>query len=112
MVNPASEASIHEFEDTLIRRIDEMTFIIEGLENHEPYKKVIESWKRTVTALDAHWHLEGNPQKLHEMRVTKMASMELINYIEFLKQDREKLYMELAKIQNPDDIVNKDYDER
>lgn len=107
--NP-TEKSMHQLEEELISRVAELSYIVNGLEGHEPYQKMVASFLRTRESIDANWHLISDPLKLQELRVTKYAVEELINYIPNAKADLERCQLELGKLQNPDDVVNKDYD--
>lgn len=113
MVNqPLSAAkTIEEYEEQLLAKIEELSYTLNGLENHGPFLRIVENWKSTSQLINDSWHLVSDPIKLHEMRVTKMAALELINTVELLRQDLEKAKTELAKIHHPDDIINKEYDE-
>ena len=99
-----------ELEEELIRRIDEGGYIVNGLEKHEPYLKLIEIFKQTRQQIDDTWHLVSDPAKLSELRVTKFAANTLIDFIPNLKGDVDRFQQELVKLQNPDEFVNKDYD--
>jgi len=111
LANPSlSEKTIAEYENDLVRRIDELSYIINGLENYGPYSRVVEMFKVTRTSIDDNWHLIADPVKISELRMTKYAVNTLIDYIPSLKQDLEKLQVELVKLQNPDDVINKDVD--
>lgn len=99
-----------ELEDDLIERIARLTFIIGGLDGHEPFEEVIRMFSQTRKTIDDNWHLVSDPAKLSELRMTKMAVNTLIDFIPNLKVDKQRLQDELMKIQNPDDIINKDYD--
>lgn len=104
------DREIVEVEQELISRIGDLSVIVDGLEHHAPFLKLIETFQRTVKSIDSVWHMTIDPQKLNELRITKFAADEIINYISIAKQERQKLQMELAKLENPDLIINKDYD--
>lgn len=105
LVNQKSE---RDYQDFLISQIDELSVIVNGLDNYAPFNKLIEKWKKTNEAIDSSWHLFTDLNKLNEARITKFAAMELINCIESLKSDLNKAQTELVKLQNPDEFINKD----
>lgn len=107
-VRPNREVA--ELENELIRRIEQASYIIDGLRDNGPYKAMVGVFKETRDAIDATWHLVGDPTKLAELRMTKMAAETLINYIPNMEADRRRLQEELVKMQNPDEIIHKDYD--
>ena len=106
-VKSPSDRTLEEFELALVKDIAERQLILDGLDGNQAYERVIESFKRTACDIDARWHTVNDPNILIEMRITKMAAVELINYLDYVRSDLERLRMELAKIKNPDDIINK-----
>lgn len=106
----ASDKNLEEIEAYLSAQTDELNFLVQGLENYEPFLKLIEKFKRTSDSLDASWHLFTDPVKFNEARITKFAAMELIHIVDNLKSDLEKAHIELAKLKNPKELMNKDVD--
>jgi len=102
--------NIQELEEELIVRIERMRFIISGLEGYKPFEEVLEMFRETRKNIDENWHLLNDITKLNELRMTKMAVNTLIEYIPNLKNDLNRYQEELIKLQNPDEIINKDYD--
>ena len=105
-----SQKTIEQYEEELINRIKDASFIINGLDNYGPYNKIVDMFKENRQYIDDHWHLVNDPAKINELRISKMACNTLINFVSNLKMDREKFQIELGKLTNPDDIINKDYD--
>lgn len=102
--------NLEEIEKYLVETIQELSYLVNGLENHGPFLKLVERWQKTNESLDASWHLFGDPVKFNEARVTKFAAMELIDCVAHLKAELGRAELEMAKLRNPTDIVNKDYD--
>ena len=107
-----SEKTAQEYEEEIVKQIESLQYIISGLKDYGPYLKVVEMFEKTRKSIDDNWHLVSDPVKLSELRMTKYAVNTLIDYIPNIQMDLEKLHVELAKVQNPDDIVHKDYDPR
>ena len=105
-----SEKTQEQYEEELLKRIEDATYIITGLENYAPYNKVIDMFKENRSFIDDNWHLVHDPMKLAELRMAKMAYNTLIEYIPNLKNDREKFKVEFAKLNNQDDVILKDVD--
>ena len=101
---------IEELESEITQRIGELDFIVNGLENYAPYQALTSSIEKTIKGIDDTWHLITDPKQYNELRTTKMAALEITQYIHIAKAELSKLREELVKLQNPDDFVNKDYD--
>lgn len=110
MIEETQDRTQEQMEKELIARIAKSNMVIQGLENHGPFKTVMEDFKGTIEMIDNSWHLVGDPAKLNEFRVTKMAAISLVNCLDGYKFDMKKATEELAKIQNPDKLVSRDYD--
>lgn len=106
----ASQKTEQDFENFLVAQVDELNFIIDGLENNPSFNMLVDKWKKTNESLDNSWHLLNDPIKFNEARITKFAAMELINCISTLKNDLARAETELFKLRNPGEFINKDVD--
>lgn len=104
------QRSNQEIEGFLQSHIAELNLIVQGLKGYEPFLRMVERWKKTNESLDNSWHLFTDPVKFNDARITKFAAMELINCVEHLEADLQKARIELAKLQNPVELQNKDVD--
>jgi hypothetical protein len=104
------DKTLLEAEESLVGRIEELSFIINGLEHYGPYLKLIETFKDTRDKIDASWHLVMDLNKLNELRISKMAANSIISYVEDLKYDLERVQSELVTLRNPEQLIHKDYD--
>jgi hypothetical protein len=52
----------------------------------------------------------GKKEDLEEMRITKLAVMSILNVLDNYRFDLKKAQEELIKLDNPKDLINKDYD--
>jgi hypothetical protein len=101
---------INQIIEDLNKRIAKCNRMIEGLGNHGPFLEMLEDFKLTRQRIDDNWQLVSDEKKLQEMRITKLAIMSVINIVEDYKHDLSKAQEELVKIENPDAIIHKDYD--
>ena len=104
------ERTIQQIETELIKEIETLSFIVNGLENYEPFRRLLNIFNETIIACDNNWHLIADLNKLNELRISKLAANSLVNTVSNLKDRLEKFQNELITLRNPDDIVNKDYD--
>ena len=119
--SPANDTITHkealteqqEVEEQIVRQIGSLELIVNGLENYEPYQKLIEIYKANIAVADDAWHLTPeNSQEFRDLKNKKMAAEYVVMEIPTMKLHIQKLQEELVKIQNPDMFVDKDYDER
>lgn len=96
--------------ESLQQRISKCNRIVSGLENSAAFIEMIEDFKETKNKIDDNWHLVKEQENLDQMRITKLAIVSIINTIQNYKHDKELAYAELTKLQNPNEMVNKDYD--
>lgn len=104
------DKTVQQVEEDYVNRIEELSYMINGLENYQPFEKALDRFRRTVKNIDDNWHFVFDPAKLHEIRVSKFASSSILSFVDDLKGELEKIQKELIILRNPDLVVNKDYD--
>jgi hypothetical protein len=83
---------------------------VSELGNNGAYLELIEDFKNTAKALDNNWQFIDDEKKMKEARITKLAVMSVINAVDNYRLDLKRAEEELVKIDNPEKLVNKDYD--
>jgi len=94
----------------LRRRIEKSNRIVSELENNGAFKELLSDFEEQRKRIDDNWHLVGNKEQLDEMRVTKLAVVSLLNSLDNYRHDLKVAQLEVAKIENPDIIIGKDFD--
>lgn len=92
--------------DELVRRIGRIRTIIEGLENHEPFKMMVSDFQNTLISVDSSWHTVLDAKRLEELRVNKLAAVSILNCLDHYKHDMNILVRQLAEMDYPDKIQN------
>jgi len=103
--------SIEQYEEALVKKIEELSYIVSGLENNDAFNRLIKVWEETRKFIDDNWHLQTDQVKLMELRITKLSALNLINMIPNMKTELSKYQKEFEELKNPDSIIKKDYDE-
>jgi hypothetical protein len=103
--------SVTQIRDELINRISRCDEIISGLQGSNAFKLALEDFENTKKRIDDYWQYEGDAKKLETLRITKLATISILNIVENYKFDMEKAKQELYQLDNPDKIIKKDYDE-
>lgn len=101
---------IGEIKEELEQRIAKCDIVISGLEKNAAFNQVLSDFENQRKMIDDNWHWVTDKTKLEEMRVTKLAVLSLLHTIDNYKSDKARCKAELVKIDNPEDLVNKDYD--
>jgi hypothetical protein len=91
----------------IINRIDK---ILAGLTKNESFDLFLDDYKTQMKRIDETWQYIEDPKKLESMKIMKLATLSVINVIDIYKLDLQNAKLELAKLENPDVLVNKDYD--
>lgn len=109
-IESAQNQTIGEFTASIKEQIAELDYIVQGLKTHEPWLRAVKMFEQNKQVVDDNWHLVADPIKLQEFRITKMAADTLVYFVPRLEGDINKLRVELAKIENPNELMHKDYD--
>lgn len=106
----AASRTRDEYRDEMLKRLSELSFMVNGLENHEAYATLLRNFEESARLIDSAWQSETDPARLNQMRITKLAAMTLLEFIPQAKEEMDKIQAELAKIENPEEAVHRDYD--
>lgn len=95
-----------QLEQELITRVSRASQIVDGLENYEPFMKFIEDFKFSIEQADATWHTlrQDEMDRFNDLRVLKLAAINIVNALDNYKHDRDKATEELEALRNPDKI--------
>lgn len=100
-----------DLQDQYTQRIDECQRVLEHLEQCPAWEVISRDLELHKKYIDDNWqNIPEGDIKLRELRVTKMAYMHLLNLKESYNLDLQNAQKELYKLQNPDKVINKDYD--
>jgi len=103
-----------QYREELCTNLARIETIVTGLSESKAFKLVCEDVKKNIEFMDKNWHLipEGAEWegKIKELRLSKMASEYITRLIDNYKFEEGRIKDELFKLDNPDTVVNKDYD--
>lgn len=99
---------VHE----LKQQLSDIQFIVEGLENYEPYNRMVESFELLAKRADDSWVYidSGDTNKLSDLRACKLASIHIVNYIDDLKNQMKDINGQIEALENPDKVQTGYYD--
>jgi transcription termination factor NusB len=104
------QASELEIKEQLASRMAHCKTIIEGLKHYEPFQMLLKDVEETRKRIDSSWHLATDEKQIAELRITKLAIMEILGMVDHYQADYDKALKQLAEISSPEEIVQKDYD--
>ncbi len=95
--------------DELRKKITRCNKVIEGLKNYEPFKIVVEDFKRSIELSDNNWQYlrldkEEDMQKFYELKYNKLSALGILNIIRNYEYDLHQAQEQLFKIENPDKV--------
>ena len=101
---------INDIRENLHRIIAKSNMVINSLEHNDAFNQVLSDFEEQKKRIDNNWHLISKKEDLEEMRITKLAVMSILNVLDNYRFDLKKAQEELIKLDNPKDLINKDYD--
>ena len=101
---------MEEYRNQLISRIAECNTVIDGLSKSKAWEIILRDYGRQRTMIDDNWHMIMDDKKLHELRITKFAVIQLVTTVDKYKLDLKTAQTELKKLDNPEKEIAKDYD--
>lgn len=84
---------------------------MDGLENSGGWLIVLEDFSEQRQRLDDTWQNVTDEKTWFEYRITKMATMKVLNLVDDYRQDMKTALTEKYKLENPDKVIQKDYQE-
>jgi hypothetical protein len=107
MDNKQQDMALEQIENELMAKVESLRYIVTGLENHDPYLKLVEIWRKTEEDIDHRWHLIDDPKQLILAKGLKFSARELVTAIENMRNELVRYEVELAKLRNPDVFEDK-----
>ena len=98
-------------DDLIVERMSECNTVLGELSRSDMWRIVLHDAREMIKKLDDTWH-DMNPEskEFREARVIKMACKHIADLPTKYIQELNNLQEELAKRQNPDEIISKDTD--
>lgn len=98
-------------DDVITSRMRECNMVLGELGTSAVWTIVINDARELIKRLDDNWHdMQPDSKEFREARIVKMACKHISDLPKKYEQELLQLQEELAKRQNPDEIVSKDND--
>lgn len=99
---------MQEDKERLIKKISRITQILAELKNSQAWQFIVEDFSETKQRIDDSWAFipSTEPEKLSELRVSKMAIMQVINLIENYEHDLKISQESLNRFDSPSSDSN------
>ena len=103
-------SSVEKTIEELNLKISRANTVLRELPASSGFKILIEDFTAQKKMIDENWHLVKDEKTLTEFRITKFAVLTLINTVQSYEADLKQATEELRKLENPETIIGKDYD--
>ena len=104
------ENDFEKYRYELVNRLDQIKGIVSGLENNASFKELLKDFERNKTLADSAWHETTDPKLLDQLRVLKFSSVALLTVLDSYKSEIEQLEKEIFKMEHPEEVITKDFD--
>jgi hypothetical protein len=92
--------------------VNKSSIAIDNLGKNPGWEIVLADISEQKKRLDDTWQFISDEKKMQEYRVTKIAVMKILNIIDDYRADKDTALEEIYRIENPDKIISKDYQEK
>lgn len=99
-----------DVQETFINRIEECQNVLDHLDKCPAWDVISRDLERNKKFIDDNWQNVTDDKKLLEMKIVKLAYLQLLHMKDNYQIDLDNAQKELNKLQNPETIINKDYD--
>lgn len=98
-----------KYKEGLQNRLGECSIVVDELENSVAWKVLLRDTKKQQELIDSNWQ-DTKPEKIEAMKALKRATMHILAIPDQYKQEKEIIEKELDDMENPDKVIQKDYD--
>jgi hypothetical protein len=102
--------NLEKIKEDLGARIAKCNRIIQGLQSNDAFNEMLSDFKDQMKRLDDSWQWITDEKLLKETQITKMAYLSIVNCLDTYKHDMEEADRQLMELNNPDEIMGKDFD--
>ena len=85
--------------------------VVDSLENSGGWSIVLDDFEEQRNRLDDTWQNVSDEKAWFEYRITKLAVMKVLNLVDDYKSDMKLALDQKYKQDNPDKVIQKDYQE-
>ena len=98
-------------EESLVQRMAECNAVLGELSKSASWKILINDTRALMKTLDDNWqHIPPESDKFESARIMKMACSHILDFPNKYLKELQHLEQELSKMQNPDEVIQKDSD--
>lgn len=94
----------------LVNRLDRIKGIVSGLESNASFKELLKDFEQNKIMADSAWHETTDPKLLDQLRVLKFSAVALLTILDAYKSEIVEKEKELFKMEHPEEVITKDFD--
>lgn len=96
----------------LLRKVSRNSQIVNELKNSQAWALVLEDFEIEKKRIDDSWALVDDPKSLQELRVGKLAILQIINMASAYEHDLKVASEQLSKADDPDALAQSNYGDK
>jgi len=99
----------NKYKEDLQDRLGECSVVVNDLVSTQAWKILLKDMNKQKQNIDDCWQ-NTKADQLDALKAIKMGVMHVINVPVSYQQEKDYIEKELEKIDNPEEVINKDYD--
>lgn len=96
----------------LLRKVNRNSIIVHELKNSQAWQFITEDFNIEKQRIDDSWAVIDDPKSLSELRITKLAILQIVNMASAYEHDLKIAKEQLEKIDDPDALMQSNYGDK
>lgn len=101
-----------EAKDFLQRKVNRNSIIVRELKNSEAWQLILEDFEAERKRIDDTWAIVDDSAKLQELRVGKLAILQILNMSSAYEHDLKVASEQLEKVDDPEALAQANYGDK
>lgn len=97
----------------LLSKVSRNSSVVAELKNSSAWRIIVEDYEEAKRRADDAWAFipESEPEKLRELKITKLAIAQVLNLLSNYEHDLLKAQEQLSKVDSPEELYSQNYGE-
>lgn len=101
-----------EAKEFLQRKVNRNSIIVHELKNSQAWQLILEDFNLEKQRIDDSWAIVDDPKSLTELRIAKLAILQIINMASAYEHDLKVASEQLEKSDDPDALAQSNYGDK
>lgn len=98
--------------DFLQRKVNRNSIIVSELKNSQAWAYIVEDFNLEKQRIDDSWAIVDDPKSLTELRIAKLAILQILNMASAYEHDLKVASEQLEKVDDPDALAQVNYGDK